>query len=41
MHVHSTTKEFLDDLNLKSISELPQLPEVDEEPNNQVLSEVI
>ena len=34
-------EEFLDDLNLKSISELPELPEVDEGPNDQVLSEVI
>ena len=39
--LYSTTKEFLDDLNLKNISSLPKLPEIDEDSDTQVLSEVV
>ena len=39
--LYSTTKEFLDDLNLKNISNLPDLPEIAEDSDNQVLSEVV
>ena len=39
--LYSTTKEFLDDLNLKNISNLPDLPEIAEDSDNQILSEVV
>lgn len=39
--LYSTTKEFLDDLNLKNISSLPELPEINEDSDTQVLSEVV
>ena len=39
--LYSTTKEFLDDLNLKNISNLPYLPEIAEDSDNQILSEVV
>ena len=39
--LYVTTKDFLDDLNLKSISELPDLPDVSETNNIDLLSQVV
>ena len=39
--LYSTTKEFLDDLNLKTLTSLPELPEPVEVEDNQQLSQVI
>ncbi len=39
--LYSTTKEFLDDLNLKTLTSLPELPEPVEAEDNQQLSQVI
>ena len=36
-----TTKDFLNDLNLKSISELPKLPEIEENQEKDIFSEAI
>ena len=36
-----TTKDFLNDLNLKSISELPELPEIEENQEKDIFSEAI
>jgi segregation and condensation protein B len=39
--LYSTTKEFLDDLNLKTLTSLPELPEHVEVEDNQQLSQAI
>ena len=39
--VYVTTKQFLDDFNMKSISSLPELPEPVEHNNEELLSEVV
>ena len=39
--LYVTTKDFLNDLNLKSISELPELPEIEENEEKDVLSQAI
>ena len=39
--LYSTTKEFLDDLNLKTLTSLPELPEPDKVEDNQQLSQAI
>ena len=39
--LYVTTKDFLDDLNLKSISELPDLPDVLETNDIDLLSQVV
>ena len=39
--LYITTKDFLDDLNLKSISELPDLPDVSETNDIDLLSQVV
>ncbi|MDC1183572.1 SMC-Scp complex subunit ScpB [Gammaproteobacteria bacterium] len=39
--LYSTTKEFLDDLNLKTLTSLPELPESVEVEDNQQLSQAI
>tara|TARA_Y100000768_G_scaffold125478_1_gene93010 strand:+ start:207 stop:764 length:558 start_codon:yes stop_codon:yes gene_type:complete len=39
--LYSTTKDFLDDLNLKSISDLPELPEVTDDSKDDFLSQVV
>ena len=39
--LYSTTKEFLDDLNLKTLTSLPELPEPVEVEDNQQLSQAI
>ena len=39
--LYVTTKDFLDDLNLKSISDLPALPEIKNTDNQDILSQVI
>ena len=39
--LYVTTKDFLDDLNLKSISELPDLPDVSETNDIDLLSQVV
>ena len=39
--LYVTTKDFLDDLNLKSISELPDLPDVSETSDIDLLSQVV
>ena len=36
-----TTKDFLNDLNLKSISELPELPELEETEEKDLLSQAV
>ena len=39
--LYETTKDFLNDLNLKSISELPELPEIEENEEKDILSQAI
>lgn len=39
--LYVTTKQFLDDFNMKSISSLPELPEPVENNNEELLSEVV
>ena len=39
--LYVTTKDFLNDLNLKSISELPELPEIEENEEKDILSKAI
>ena len=39
--LYITTKQFLDDFNMKSISSLPELPEPVEYNNEELLSEVV
>lgn len=39
--LYVTTKDFLDDLNLKSISELPDLPDVSESNDIDLLSQAV
>lgn len=39
--LYVTTKQFLDDFNMKSISSLPELPEPVEHNNEELLSEVV
>ena len=39
--LYITTKDFLNDLNLKSISELPELPEIEENEEKDILSQAI
>ena len=39
--LYVTTKQFLDDFNMKSISSLPELPEPVEQNNEELLSEVV
>jgi segregation and condensation protein B len=34
--LYSTTKEFLDDLNMKSLKELPTLPDVISESDKEI-----
>ena len=39
--LYSTTKEFLDDLDMKSLSNLPELPDLIETDQDQILSQVV
>ena len=39
--LYVTTKDFLNDLNLKSISELPELPEIEENKEKDLLPQAI
>ena len=39
--LYSTTKDFLDDLNIKSISDLPELPEITDDSKDDFLSQVV
>ena len=39
--LYVTTKDFLNDLNLKSISELPELPEIEENHEKDLLPQAI
>ena len=39
--LYVTTKDFLDDLNLKDISDLPELPEITYASEDDLLSKVI
>ena len=39
--LYVTTKDFLNDLNLRSISELPELPEIEENEEKDILSQAI
>ena len=39
--LYSTTKDFLDDLNLKSISDLPELPEITDDSKDDFLPQVV
>ena len=39
--LYVTTKDFLDDLNLKSISDLPALPDIQDSYDQDTLSQVI
>ena len=39
--LYVTTKDFLDDLNLKSISDLPALPDIQDTDDQDTLSQVI
>jgi len=39
--LYVTTKQFLDDFNMKSISSLPELPEPVQHNNEELLSEVV
>ena len=39
--LYSTTKEFLDDLDMKSLSNLPELPDLIETDQDQTLSQVV
>ena len=39
--LYSTTKDFLDDLNLKSVSDLPELPDIIDNSEDDFLSKVV
>ena len=39
--LYVTTKDFLDDLNLKNISELPDLPQIIETAENDIFSQAV
>ena len=39
--LYVTTKDFLDDLNLKNISELPDLPKIKENAENDIFSQAV
>ncbi len=39
--LYVTTKDFLNDLNLRSISELPELPEIEKNEEKDILSQAI
>ena len=39
--LYSTTKDFLDDLNLKSVSDLPELPDIINNSEDDFLSKVV
>tara|TARA_B100001778_G_C18455419_1_gene568675 strand:- start:568 stop:861 length:294 start_codon:yes stop_codon:yes gene_type:complete len=39
--LYITTKDFLDDLNLKVISDLPELPEINDTSEDDLLSKVV
>ena len=39
--LYVTTKDFLDDLNLKNISDLPALPDTKDTDDQDILSQVI
>ena len=39
--LYETTKEFLNDLNLKNISDLPILPEIEEAEEKDILSQAV
>ena len=39
--LYVTTKDFLDDLNLKNISDLPALPDIKDTDDQDILSQVI
>jgi segregation and condensation protein B len=39
--LYSTTKEFLNDLDMKSLSNLPELPDLIETDQDQILSQVV
>ncbi len=39
--LYSTTKDFLDDMNLKSVSDLPELPEITDDLKDDFLSQVV
>ena len=39
--LYVTTKDFLNDLNLRSISELPELPEIEENEEKDIFSQAI
>ena len=39
--LYVTTKNFLDDLDMKNLSDLPQLPDIVEIENKEVISEAI
>ena len=39
--LYVTTKDFLDDLNLKNISDLAELPEISDSFGNDALSKVV
>ena len=39
--LYVTTKNFLDDLDMKNLSDLPQLPDIIEIENKEVISEAI
>ena len=39
--IFDQTKDFLDDLNLKSISDLPELPEITDDSKDDFLSQVV
>lgn len=39
--LYPTTKEFLDDLDMKSLSNLPELPDLIETDQDQILSQVV
>jgi len=39
--LYVTTKEFLNDLNLKNISDLPKLPEIEEAEEKDILSQAV
>ena len=39
--LYSTTKEFLDDLDMKSLSNLPELPDLIETDQDQILSQAV
>ena len=39
--LYVTTKDFLNDLNLKNISDLPELPELEEAEEKDILSQAV